>query len=211
MAVLLERNALMRAPGGISQILRRISRRRGLLISLFAAVAVVDVLWGRAEPVDFLSPDGWRLSVWLWALLVVAVVVRVWGAGNLSKNREVTRTGVYRMVRHPLYLGNYLVFLVFFLSFGDLALGIPLAVLTLALHYPLMLQEEARLAGEYPDAFPACRRTPRLLPDLRAFPAALASDCFSFARVRRNRGARSLLALLLPFGMEVLARLKDLV
>jgi protein-S-isoprenylcysteine O-methyltransferase Ste14 len=32
--------------------------------------------------------------------------VRVWAAGHLEKSREVTRSGPYRFVRHPLYVGS---------------------------------------------------------------------------------------------------------
>jgi protein-S-isoprenylcysteine O-methyltransferase Ste14 len=32
--------------------------------------------------------------------------VRVWAAGHLEKGREVTRSGPYRLTRHPLYIGS---------------------------------------------------------------------------------------------------------
>lgn len=32
--------------------------------------------------------------------------IRVWAAGHLEKSREVTRSGPYRWVRHPLYVGS---------------------------------------------------------------------------------------------------------
>lgn len=32
--------------------------------------------------------------------------VRVWAAGHLEKSREVTKSGPYRFVRHPLYVGS---------------------------------------------------------------------------------------------------------
>jgi hypothetical protein len=43
---------------------------------------------------------------------VVAVAgefVRVWAAGHLEKGREVTRSGPYRLTRHPLYIGSALI------------------------------------------------------------------------------------------------------
>lgn len=188
----------------------RLSRKRGLLSVVFALIALADVLWGRARPVDFLGADASLFAVLPWSLTVIAAVVRIWGAGNLRKNKEVTRTGIYSMVRHPLYLGNCLVFLAFFLSFGNPALGSALFLVLLFLHYPLMLQEEARLAREYPREFEACTGTPRLLPNLFAFREALATDCFSVGRVHQNYAVRSLLApVLLPVVMEVLILLRD--
>ena len=35
--------------------------------------------------------------------------VRVWAAGHLEKGREVTRSGPYRLTRHPLYTGSALI------------------------------------------------------------------------------------------------------
>lgn len=173
-------------------------------------IAIADVLWGESRPVNFLGSDASPFAVLPWGLTVLAAVVRIWGAGNLRKNKEVTRTGIYGMVRHPLYLGNCLVFLAFFLSFGDPLLGGILFLGLLLLHYPLMLQEEARLAREYPREFAAWGGTPRLLPNLFAFREALATDRFCLQRVRRNYAVRSLLApILLPVVMEVLIALRD--
>lgn len=36
-------------------------------------------------------------------------LVRVWAAGHLEKGREVTRSGPYRLTRHPLYTGSTLI------------------------------------------------------------------------------------------------------
>lgn len=188
-----------------------VAGRRGLLASVLWIIAVADVLWGNAEPLDLLGEGASIWTPWILALVVLGVGVRIWGAGNLNKKAEVTQTGIYRMVRHPLYLGNNLVFLAFFLCLGDLALNIPLFLLLLALHYPVMLQEERRLAGEYPAALAEHESVPRLLPDLRALPAALKSDCFCVRRALRNRAAISLLAFSLPLVMEALIWLRGVV
>ena len=45
----------------------------------------------------------------LAAGLIVALpgeVLRIWAAGHIHKSREITRSGPYRFVRHPLYLGS---------------------------------------------------------------------------------------------------------
>lgn len=62
----------------------------------FAAAAVVVVL---ARPT-------W--TSWAAGLLVAVVgeVLRIWAAGHLEKSREVTVSGPYRFVGHPLYVGS---------------------------------------------------------------------------------------------------------
>lgn len=187
-----------------------IARRRGLLTVLLGLIALCDAIWGEARPIDFLGRNASPWALLPWSLTLAAVVVRIWGAGNLRKNQEVTRTGIYRMVRHPLYLGNSLVYLAFFLSFGNPVLGaILFLILIYPVHYPLMLQEEARLNREYPLEFEQSKATPRLIPNLFAFREALATDRFSLKRAYRNHAMRSLWApILLPVVMEVLIALR---
>ncbi len=189
-----------------------IARRRGLLASLLGAIAIANALWGNAQPLDLLGEGRSPLTPWILALVFLGVFIRVWGAGNLNKRAEVTRTGIYRMVRHPLYLGNNLVFLACFLALGAPVLNLSLFVLlVLLVHYPVMLQEEQRLARDYPAAFADHEAVPRLLPDLRALPAAVKSDCFSLRRALHNRAAISLWAFALPFAMEGLILLRGMV
>ena len=40
-------------------------------------------------------------------------ILRLWAAGHLSKNREVTTTGPYSYVKNPLYLGTFLIMIGF--------------------------------------------------------------------------------------------------
>jgi protein-S-isoprenylcysteine O-methyltransferase Ste14 len=51
--------------------------------------------------------------------------VRVWGAGHLEKSRIVTRSGPYRLVGHPLYLGSALLGA----GFAAASRSLPVAVL----------------------------------------------------------------------------------
>jgi protein-S-isoprenylcysteine O-methyltransferase Ste14 len=41
-------------------------------------------------------------------IAVVGEALRVWAAGHLEKSREVTQSGPYRFMRHPLYAGSAL-------------------------------------------------------------------------------------------------------
>lgn len=42
-------------------------------------------------------------------LILIGEALRLWAAGHLSKNREVTTTGPYAYVKNPLYLGTFLI------------------------------------------------------------------------------------------------------
>jgi len=55
-------------------------------------------------------------------------VLRLWAAGHLSKNREVTTTGPYAYVKNPLYLGTFLIMVGFcFLASQWIILAVGLA------------------------------------------------------------------------------------
>src|SRR5438105_9622349 len=43
------------------------------------------------------------------AVAAAGELIRVWAAGHLEKGREVTRSGPYRLTRHPLYAGSALI------------------------------------------------------------------------------------------------------
>src|SRR5690606_14280620 len=94
-------------------------------------------------------------------------------------------------VRHPLYVGSLAFFLAYFLTVGDIWIGLALyATLVLLVYYPTMLGEEEYLTLKFPDQFSQYRPPPRLLPDLRRLPDALSSDRFDFSEAYRNLGFR---------------------
>ncbi|MBI3802856.1 MAG: isoprenylcysteine carboxylmethyltransferase family protein [Nitrospirae bacterium] len=52
-----------------------------------------------------------KLSFFVFGLplILAGEALRLWAAGHLSKNREVTTTGPYAYVKNPLYLGTFLI------------------------------------------------------------------------------------------------------
>lgn len=41
-------------------------------------------------------------------LVFLGILLRIWAAGYLTKNRELSQLGPYKFVRHPLYCGSFL-------------------------------------------------------------------------------------------------------
>ena len=75
-------------------LMEHLARRRVSLGFVTAVVAIV------------LAQPTWKS--WRDGLLVAIAgeAIRVWAAGHLEKSREVTRSGPYRWMRHPLYVGS---------------------------------------------------------------------------------------------------------
>jgi protein-S-isoprenylcysteine O-methyltransferase Ste14 len=132
------------------------------------------------------NPSSWTTGL---VIATTGELVRVWAAGHIAKGREITRSGPYRFVRHPLYLGSTLIGV----GFSVAAWSVPVAVLcvvylgiTLA---AAVRTEEATLDARFDGAYSAYREG-------RAEPVARR---FSWARVVGNREYRAVTGLIAAF------------
>ena len=75
-------------------------------------------------------------------LALAGLAVRFWATGYLSKNERLTREGPYRHLRHPLYLGTWLIATGFLMA--GLGSAAPLAVLV-----PLLVAFQIAFFGYY--------------------------------------------------------------
>jgi protein-S-isoprenylcysteine O-methyltransferase Ste14 len=56
-----------------------------------------------------LAQPTWTSLAWGSAIALIGEAIRLWSAGHLEKSREVTRSGPYAWMRHPLYLGSSII------------------------------------------------------------------------------------------------------
>lgn len=94
--------------------------------------------------------------------LVVAVageMIRFWAAGHLNKSREVTRSGPYRLVAHPLYLGSSVIGAGLAIASGRAVVGAIVAVYLALTLTAAIRSEEAFLRRTFGDDYEAYRRT----------------------------------------------------
>jgi protein-S-isoprenylcysteine O-methyltransferase Ste14 len=188
---------------------RWLAKRRGTVICLVALIAVAIALADQAGPMSVVGSESRPFWFFVWPVALVGAAIRLWAAGNLAKNQEVTRTGVYRLVRHPLYVGNILIYATFLVALDRVGSAAPvlLAVLLL-LHYTRMLHEEERLRRDYPDEFARAAATPRMLAKPWLLPEALATNRFCWRRAWTNRGWRGFWG---PLLLPVFAYLLDVI
>ena len=133
-----------------------------------------------------------------WAAgLVVALIgeaIRFWAAGHLEKGREVTRSGPYRFVRHPLYVGSTIIA-------GGVALASHSIVVALVIAIYMAVTISAAIRTEEADL----RRTfGSTYDDYRASRAPAMTRRFSFARAIRNREHRAIVGIALGFAVLAL-------
>jgi protein-S-isoprenylcysteine O-methyltransferase Ste14 len=147
-----------------------------------------------------LARPTWESLARGFAVAAAGECLRVWAAGHLEKGREVTRSGPYRVVRHPLYVGSTVLALgvviaarhplVAFIAAVYLGSTIPAAIRT----------EEAYLRRTFGDSYDLYAQS-RTAPMPRRF---------SLARARRNREHRAVLGLVAGFALLALKLLRPI-
>ena len=105
---------------------------------------------------------------WVPLAIVLATLgagMRAWAAGTVFKNEILATTGPYSLVRHPLYLGNILIFVGFNLLNNE-AWAWLLTVSFLWFFYPTAIRyEDGKLEELFGEQWREWRaRTPALIP-----------------------------------------------
>ncbi len=76
---------------------------------------------------------------------------RIYAAGVIYKNTQLATTGAYSLVRHPLYLGNFLILAGFTLASGNLVVALVVLFFFL-FYYPAAIRyEDRKLEGIFGD------------------------------------------------------------
>lgn len=117
-------------------------------------------------------------SLWLGgAVALLGESIRIWAAGHLEKGREVTRSGPYRLTRHPLYLGSAIIGAGVAIASARTSAAIIVVVYLAGTITAAIRHEEAGMRARFGDQYDAYLQS-------RAQPIARP---FSFDRAMRNK------------------------
>ena len=157
--------------------MRRLARLRVPLGFVTAAIAVA-----------FARPTwaSWGIGL---AVALVGEGLRLWAAGHLEKGREITNSGPYRFVRHPLYLGSSLLGIGFVVASRSLVVAAITALYLAVTLGAAILIEEATLDEKFGGRY----------SDYRDGRVEAVARPFSWARARRNREHRAMAGLIAVF------------
>jgi protein-S-isoprenylcysteine O-methyltransferase Ste14 len=156
--------------------------------------AVLALLARRRIPLGFLSAAAaiaLARPTWLsWtAGLVIAAVgegLRIWASGHIEKDREVTMSGPYQRMRHPLYVGSSVMALGAVIASLSVVVTVLVALYMTATIGAAVLTEEARLRQTFGTTY----------DDYARATAPAAHRSFSLERAMRNREYRAAAGLL---------------
>jgi protein-S-isoprenylcysteine O-methyltransferase Ste14 len=102
----------------------------------------------------FTNPDIGTVSFGL-ALVVIGQVFRIYAAGYIFKNKQLATTGPYSLVRHPLYLGNFVILIGFTIASANLYVA-AVVVLFFLIWYPAAIAyEDSKLENIFGDEWRA--------------------------------------------------------
>jgi protein-S-isoprenylcysteine O-methyltransferase Ste14 len=149
------------------------------LLMLALVVAALTPLELEAKASDIGRP---------WELLCLAVAlaglgIRVYTVGHVPagtsgrstrglRAEHLNTTGMYSIVRHPLYLGNYFLWLGPALFARSASVAVIVSLLFWVYHERIMLAEEAFLRRQYGDEFERwATHTPAFVPSIRGWRA----------------------------------------
>ena len=116
------------------------------------------------------------------AVALVGEACRIWAAGHLEKGLEVTRSGPYRLTRHPLYLGSAIIAAGVAIASARLSVAALILCYVAATTVAAIRHEEEGMRARFGDQYDAYL-------DSRAKPI---DRPFSLGRAIRNKEHRSL-------------------
>ena len=162
--------------------LERIGRLRVTLGFVVAAIA----FW-------FATPSWASLGAGA-VIAGVGETVRLWASGYLRKSQEVTVSGPYRLTRHPLYLGSFIMGIGFVVaSANGVVTTVVLGYLAVMFWVAITL-EEALLRQKFGSDYDRYARG-------RIDPTEASSRRYSFSLARDNGEGQTLLGLAASLGL----------
>ena len=89
----------------------------------------------------FTEPAGEARIVAGFVIAAIGQIWRIYAAGVIYKNRKLASTGAYSLVRHPLYLGNFLILAGFTLASANWGV-VALVAFFFLFYYPAAIRYE---------------------------------------------------------------------
>lgn len=145
-------------------------------------------------------PTGRSLS-WGALVAVLGEALRVWAAGHLYKSREVTASGPYRWMAHPLYVGSSVMGAGLAIASGSVRVMVIIGLYLTATIGAAIRSEEAFLRQAFGDDYDRYRRGRGDGP--------ASGRRFSLAQAGANREYRAVMGLAAAVLLLVLKAMYD--
>ena len=170
-----------------------IQRHRVTIARVILLLLAIYIFGFERQPVQALSSAMGLIGI---VLITLGVIIRSVSAGNLHKNDVLATSGIYAIVRNPLYFGSLMMLMgVNFIIFHPVVVIVS-AVLFVLTYWPTIRNEESGLKQRYGTEWTDYRNsTPRLLPNVFKI-AHLKTATWSARQWYRNHEHNTVIAAL---------------
>ena len=110
----------------------------------------------------FARPGSTLVTIGL-AMAAFGQVFRIYAAGFIHKNKQLASSGPYALVRHPLYLGNFLILTGFALAASNMYVWIGVIVFFLIWYPAAISYEDSKLESIFEDEWRAWSKNIRAI------------------------------------------------
>ena len=170
-------------------------------------------LWLFTDPLWSFSPYIFELSEGFGSLFLVAGVIgRIYSSLTIAshKNKEVVKTEMYSVVRHPLYFFSFFMIIGIGLLIGRAELLLYLMVFYWACFFPMILNEEKFLLKKFGKEYADYQKqVPMLFPNFSKWKAREVAE-INLRLVKRTILDGSLVLFLFPI-IEIVSYIKHLI
>ena len=111
----------------------------------------------------YFARPGSTLVIIGLAMATFGQIFRIYAAGFIHKNKQLASTGPYALVRHPLYLGNFLILIGFALAANNLYVWIGVALFFLIWYPAAISYEDSKLESIFEDEWRAWSKNIRAI------------------------------------------------
>lgn len=177
----------MLSSDGSRQSQRVSEARRHILVHALARLRVTLGFVFGAIVLALAQPSGRSLAIGL-SVAAAGEAIRVWAAGHLNKAREVTSSGPYRWVSHPLYVGSSVMGVGLAIACASVTVWVLIAVYLVTTVTAAIKSEEAFLRRTFGEQYDLYRSG--VLAKRRADGSARRKR-FSLAQAMANREYRA--------------------
>lgn len=124
--------------------------------------------------------------------IMAGLLFRLWSNGYAIKNDKLTTCGPYAFVRHPLYLGTFLITIGFILALNMGWMGLLFLTALSFMYYPTIKGEQNMLLAKFAKAYQDyCAKVPAIIPTLKPYHASEQWP-FSLERLMQSKEYKSL-------------------
>ena len=127
-------------------------KRRDTVIGVIARMRVALGFVSGVLVLILARPSGRSLAIGM-SIAAVGEAIRIWAAGHLHKSREVTASGPYRFVGHPLYVGSTVMGIGLAIACASIAVAVLIAIYLATTLTAAIKSEEAYLRRTFGEQY----------------------------------------------------------